>query len=630
MHYSILLRKKLIDIEELLKDDANTFNNIKRALVVENQVGKKIFIEQTDVFKESLNKILHSLNTSFTNIGDNYSKLSKEFLGYISVRSYLENLENLKTKEPLNSPKRKLIEQRINSIDLGLVFQELNGPEKDTLARQLDKLKINPTTKDNYIVRYLTTAIANDGSSKEEQDSEVQNTSKNATDYIVSKSFVKESNETISQLIDAVKSLYYNNDVIDETTGLTPRAFVSNMLSYLMVKDNMLFKNNSISKFLPVEMFGNYSKLLDDITEGLVNKESMNMDKFEQLAYNFRKLYVTDKNTSFAAVKYNSVENDGKVVNIAEDGTIDFKVSSKTRLELFIKQKELSNAQARIASERSPELEKELSSEIKVLQERLESEDIATNIKVLSNIFKTEEVTGEDAKNITYIDKKSGETKTVAQFKFPQFRRFKVGKETKVYELKKVLSRIPSYGNGTLQDHKTELGFAIGEQAIYEPLNFTGYKGVSVYFPGTYEKAVKEFSKIKEVSPKADPDDIMSVKKTKSVQQSVQPSTEQFVEPSEDLIQKLEAQALALESLEANGSAFEAFENLPEVPVLPSGNDLFSQMQKDLLSLVTVKTLKAGGVELSTEEYANLKQKIRNAKTETELKELEEIIKNCM
>ena len=621
--------KSHIDILDMLKDDVNTFNNIKRALVVESQVGKKIFIEQTDLFKKTLEKLLPSLNNGFTTISENYSKISKEFLGYISVRTYIENLELLKSKEPLNSQRSIDIQKRLKSIDLGLVFQELNGPDKDTLARQLDKLKANPATKDNYIVRYLTTALADDGSVKEGQEAELENKSKNATDYIVTKSFVKESNETISELIDSVKSLYYNNEVIDEDTNLTPREFVNNMLSYLMVKDNMLFKNNSVSKFLPVEMFGNYSKLLDNLTNSLVTKENLNLDKFDQLAYNFRKLYVTDKNTNIAALKFKELVPDNKVITVNEDGSVDFKVSSTTRLELFIKNKQLQQALNRPESEKSPKLEKELNAEIAELQEKLDSEDIGANIVVLKNIFDIQKLTKkEEIDAVSYVNKKSGEVEQIVQFKFPQFKKFKIKGVYKVYELKQVMSKLPTYGNGTLTDHNTNLGYAIGEQAIYAPLENVGYKNVSVYFPGTYEKAVEEFGKIKQPETTSAVDKLLNTQITTTTQPQTSVTTKNIEDFEAEAFEKFASQAEAFEAFEANMTSVDPI--IEQSSFLPDENTVFLQKKKNMINLVNSKTLSFGGKPFTPGQYQKLIENINKAKTPTELNDIENNIKKCL
>lgn len=420
-----------IDIFPILLDDTNTFGNIERAIEVSKKVGQKIFIEQTELFTKEFSKIFDSLKDEFKNVNDNVAKISKEFLGYISIKSYLDNLEELKSSSDINEARKEAINIRLNSINLGLIFNELNKEGKINLVSQLELLKTNEATKDNYIVKYFTVKES----------------------IIDTKSFVKESNETISLLIDSVKSLYFDNTTQLNESGLTPRAFVDNMLSYLMVKDNMVFKNNSVAKYLPVNMFGKYSEILDGLVKDLVTKKVK--INFAEAAYNFRKLYLTDINTTYAALKSRSIKVTEKGPIRLNGENLEFSISSNTEEELKSSKQEL----------------------FSVFSEQL--------------ITKTP-----NALHPTY--------------KFPQFIKVRQGKgEVKVYELVSFVNKNTSgfinkkddflnYIDATEEvNHNTENAYAAGEKATYKPLEVIGEKGISVFFPGTYEQAKIEFDKIK-------------------------------------------------------------------------------------------------------------------------------------
>jgi hypothetical protein len=414
-----------IDLLSILKDDANTYGNINRALEVSKKVGQKIFIEQTELFTKEFDKLKDSLKEEFSTVADNISDVSREFLGYLSVKAYVDNLEKLKNDINTKEANKQAIQKRLDSLNLGLIFNNLNKEGQVNLVSQLELLKSNEVTKDNYIVKYFTI--------KE--------------NIIDTKSFVKESNETISLLIDSVKTLWMDNTTKLNEAGLTPRNFVDNMLSYLMVKDNMTFKNNSVAKYLPVNMFGKYSETLDALVEGLVTK---NVDmNFAEAGYNFRKLYVTDVNTTFNAMQtlsVNTSDNNGIKLNgeNLEFGTNTNSVGT-----------------------------------------------IETSNKALKSLFNTLPVESETFKNST--------------FKFPQFIKVRLnGGEYKIYELTSFTNH--STGFSKKDDflnyidatqgvnHNTANPYAAGEQATYKPLDQIGLKGTSVFFPGTYELAKAKFA----------------------------------------------------------------------------------------------------------------------------------------
>ena len=413
-----------IDIEEILLEDANTFGNVQRALEVSKEVGQKIFIEQTELFTKEFNKLLDNLQDRFSNVADNVNELSREFLGYVSIKAYLDELESIK-----NETNKEAIQKRLDSINLGLIFNELNTEGKVNLVSQLELLKTNPKTKDNYIVKYFTI--------KE--------------NIIDTKSFVKESNETISLLIDSVKSLYFDNKTKLNDAGLTPRDFVDNMLSYLMVKDNMQFKNNSVAKYLPVNMFGKYSETLDKLITNLITKNTKL--NFAELGYNFRKMYVTDVNTSYSAL--NTIKVDSKNNNaVSLNGDkIEFKIDTNSE------------------------------------------EDLKKSNATLNSYFSSLPV--------------KNKIKAYPALKFPQFIKVRLdGGEYQIYELESFTNNAKEFTD--LKDnflnyieasqgvsHKKENPYGAGEKATYKPLQQIGIKNVSAFFPGTYENAKEVFDKVK-------------------------------------------------------------------------------------------------------------------------------------
>ena len=418
-----------ISINELLENDTNTLENIKRALFIDKQVGQKIFIEQTPLFKKELQKMFPSLSKKTVNTQADLEKISKAFLGQISSLGYQQWLNNLleKPDTEVNQKQKAAISKKLNNLNFGLLFSSLNDESSITLAKQLEILQAHPTTKNNYFVKYISSRFY-DATNTEKFNPKF--------DYVETRSFVKESDATMSLLIDSVKDLFSvsRTAVLDPTTALTSRQFVDNMFSYLMVKDNMQFKNNSLSKFLPVGMFGQYSSMLDKITESFVtNEEFVKNFDLAELAYNFRKIYATDINTPFGSLKYKEIKTEYEDQVLTKDGQLHFKVKGK-------------------------------------------GEEFKKNLDDMKNVF------GFETEKVTIV--KDGKTIKVNHPVFPQFMSFKVGGVTNVYELQ------------TARNSDKLAGKVVGLEGTYKQVEKTGTRGVSLFFAGTYEKALAITKKV--------------------------------------------------------------------------------------------------------------------------------------
>jgi len=534
----------------------NTLGNIQRALEVSKEVGQKIFIEQTELFNKELNKLLDNLQDKFSNVADNVSDVSREFLGYVSVKAYIDELESLKNEVSTKEANKQAIQKRLDSLNLGLIFNDLAG-SNGNLVSQLELLKSNPATKDNYIIKYFTV--------KE--------------NIIDTKSFVKESNETISLLIDSVKSLYFDNKTQLNDSGLTPRDFVDNMLSYLMVKDNMQFKNNSVAKYLPVNMFSKYSNTLDELVKGLVTKNtSMN---FAEVGYNFRKMYVTDINTSYGAMQTIKLDPKDNTPIRLNGENLEFAIDTTTEDGL--------------------------------------KESSATLSKIFSKL---------DVKT---------KVKTWPAFKFPQFIKVRIGNDQyKVYELDSFTNNAKGFTNKKDNflnyidasqgvKHNLENAYAAGEKATYKPLDQIGVKDVSAFFPGTYDKAKVLFDQVK-------PEEVNTIPSVTKPGKFT--SIEDMGKPTTPIEQSVKVNPYAMTSELANDVSTEVNASevtLPEEkPLKVEEKDVTLDAKKNLLAMVNSQELFIEGKEFTEAQYQKLKDRINAAKTMNELMALEENITKCM
>jgi hypothetical protein len=190
----------------------------------------------------------------------------------------------------------------------------------------------------------------------------------------------------------------------------------------------MQFKNNSLSKFLPVIMFGQYSKMLDQMVKSFVtNTEFAENFDLAELAYQFRKIYATDINTPFGAIKYLEIKDQYKDEVVTKDKKLYFKVKGK-------------------------------------------GNEFKDNLAKMSDIFKFE------TSPVTV--KIGGKNVIVNHPLFPQFMKFKVDGKTNIYELQ------------TARNSDKLAGNIVGLEATYVAIENTGTRGVSLFFAGSYEKAL--------------------------------------------------------------------------------------------------------------------------------------------
>jgi len=203
-----------VRVGKALNADKLTLDNIARATKVLER-GKKMFISQTDTFKKAYAQLNDILHPSFANKKNTYKELSKNLLGYISTKGYINLLKKTINDPTIDQSIKDAYTKRLANIDNRLLYKGLDG---ETLGQQLKKLKSHPeeSIRGNSLIKYL----------QESGEDE-------ALDIVSSKSFVKESPETISILLDSYKDLYNNKETRD---------FAINMFNYLIVKDNLEFK----------------------------------------------------------------------------------------------------------------------------------------------------------------------------------------------------------------------------------------------------------------------------------------------------------------------------------------------------------------------------------------------------
>lgn len=289
-----------VNVLPLIEDDKLTSSNINKAKEVLD-AGAKVFIEQSEPFRNVLKTLDYSINSSYLNTKGNAKKISRDFLSYLSTTMFKQHLENIVTTET-NETKRKAAQDKLATLkNYSLVYPQLDD---NTIAKQLTDLK-NHADKDirnNSLVKYLKPSFAaNNGK---------------GIDFIDGKSFAKESAETISTLIDGFRQLF-----MDPNT----KQFAINLFNYSLIKDNLQFKFGSIMKYLDPGMFHTYSEVLTNLQDSL--NTNKNVPNFDILGYNFRKLFATYVNNEKDVLKYKSFGNEVFITASKDKSNIVFNAS---------------------------------------------------------------------------------------------------------------------------------------------------------------------------------------------------------------------------------------------------------------------------------------------------------------
>lgn len=426
----------LINVGKILNTDPLTKGNVDIALQVLDK-GKKLFISQTDSFKQALSDMSYIFNNRFNNDPNEQVKVERSFLGYLTTRGYINLLRNSSENPELSEGIRKFYADRVINITPTLLYPHLSKDGSLTLGKQLSKLKgsKNKLIKNNPIVKYL----------------QIEETKDGQLTLVKGRSFVKESPEIIKRLVDGYKELFNNPDT---------QKFAINMFNYLIVKDNLEFRNNTFIKYIAPFMFDKLSESLDvNISELSKNSPDFKQvfgDSFDNISYNFRKLFATNIANKFRKLKYTKLE--GNIGYTIDGDTITFSIFDKTKdtpeykkyIDYKNKQKDV------ILAKGSYDFSKVDTSweKFPALKEMTK-----TNRAAMEKMFN---------KPITGV------------FLLPQFYRF----NDDIYEL------VSTGKDWNMQQHDPSKPYNLDVTATYRKLSTIGNKIVSPYSFGTYDEAL--------------------------------------------------------------------------------------------------------------------------------------------
>lgn len=253
------------NITNAVKEDSLLFTNVVIAL---NSIKKAngIFITESPLFKVQFEKLLNNLKDKMSK--DNIADAKRSFLGFLSTRAYINTLN-------ANRTARGLANSNITMND-ELLYPELGGK---TFAKELIELKNSEdkTISENTFIKWLAPTLKSASNGKL------------PIDLVSGKSFIKLSKDTINDIVDGFKELNQN----PETFEFSVRAF-----NYLLVKDNLEYKNDSFVKYIAPFMFNTLSDSLNIAVSKLRSNEDLESifgASMNELGDEFREIYASYK-----------------------------------------------------------------------------------------------------------------------------------------------------------------------------------------------------------------------------------------------------------------------------------------------------------------------------------------------
>lgn len=206
-------------------------------------VSEQYFITQTPIFKELIDNISSAIRENISNKNEVFSNIKKDFLSYISINAYKHDLNR-----PLN--------------------QSLLNGENNITVQLKNLIKENPELKDNKLIRFLS----------------IDN-SKNIP-ILIANTRIKLTGNQIEELTDSFRELFNSPET---------NQFAKNLYEYLIIKDNLQFKNDSFIKFISPFMFKKMSDKLDNIGEILYtsrNTKDITGYSAVELINNFKDIWI--------------------------------------------------------------------------------------------------------------------------------------------------------------------------------------------------------------------------------------------------------------------------------------------------------------------------------------------------
>jgi hypothetical protein len=245
----------IYDIKQVLEQNEDLKEMLIHFLKI-HEISKEFVISQTDYFDRVFNKIVENLRLGIKDRGPTLKQIKKDLLSFLSITAYKNSF--IKRGQEVPFGPEFLYTHLVNP-------NEPNSMMSKTLSQQLEELlEEDPSLGSNMFIKTInseTNKIAKD---------DINLLAKNLyslpikLDMITADSRKKVDADLRRRIVNSFRELM-------ASTNPKVRQFADNLFYYTIVKDGMQFKNQSFIKYIPAEMYLDYSEILDKINYGLRN-----------------------------------------------------------------------------------------------------------------------------------------------------------------------------------------------------------------------------------------------------------------------------------------------------------------------------------------------------------------------
>ena len=248
----------LYDIKEVLENNEDMKQMLIHFLKI-NEISKEFVISQTDYFERIFRKITENLRTGITDRANTLKQIKEDFLSYLSLNAY----KNMFIKRGQEIP----FKPELMYSDL-IDPNDPKGLNSRTIVQELNDLLADPknsSLKRNLFIRTITKEL-----------NKISKTDINVlfpsnihalsvrVDRITANSRKKIDVQMRRRIVNAFREL-----MSSENSKI--RHFADSLFHYLILKDGLQFKNGSFIKYLPAEMYQDYSDILEKVNYALRN-----------------------------------------------------------------------------------------------------------------------------------------------------------------------------------------------------------------------------------------------------------------------------------------------------------------------------------------------------------------------